>query len=256
VFLLPGTLWGASPTVAPPAGPCAVAGREPCSLDLHGPGAPKLSANCTVEPWSRYVQLVTPDGIVDSNRDGWFEAVVAIGLEPARGCGCVKFHIEFEEPFDHWTLDIGDSPTNDGYGGDAGTTPNEAEMQIDQKVLTVLTASRNRGRRGVESLLEWDVSMLAGHSADIEICDQFLAFEAPGVLAGNRPFRWKLQTPIEGLLYSFTPRPGAPHAMADGKSKDKGLYAGFNRVIYIPEPPRKFPRIGRGVRRVELALSP
>ena len=48
-----------------------------------------------------------------------------------------KFTLLYGEPPTFWTLDISDSPTGDGYGGDNGTTSYMAELQIRNKQLRI-----------------------------------------------------------------------------------------------------------------------
>lgn len=198
-----------------------------------------------------------PGRFVDSNKDGWWETVVEIALDPAKECGCVKLRIHFEDPVRDWSVNVGDSPTNDGYGGDAGTTNYAAEMEVRQGVLSVFTApSSNIGTLRFDKILEWNLPTLGGRHADVEICEQVLVFDMPGAFAGNRPLHWKLQTPTVGVLYSLAPRPGPP-GPEGAKKRDKGLYAGFNRVIHEADKAIKRPRrVGTGVRRVEITLSP
>jgi hypothetical protein len=64
----------------------------------------------------------------------WYSAVVRVDLAPP--CEEAEIAVEWEKPI-AWTLHIADSPTSDGYGGDAGTTPNNAEMWINQQIMWV-----------------------------------------------------------------------------------------------------------------------
>ena len=224
-------------------------------IDLHGPRAPSMSPDCSAEPWSRYVKPVLPGRFADSNKDGWWETVVEIALDPAKECGCVKLRIYFEDPVRDWSVDVGDSPTNNGMGGDAGTTNYAAEMQVYRGVLAVFTAaSPNLGTSRMDTILQMNLPPPGGRHADVEICDQVLVFDMPGAFAGNRPLHWTLQTPIFGHLFSLAPRAGLPEPEG-AKKKDKGLYTGFNRVVYEADNATE-PRIGTGVRRVEITLSP
>jgi len=251
-------LAAAAPEAGQSGDSCAAAGSSPCVMELHGPHAPSMSPNCSAEPWSRYLKLTLPGRFADSNKDGWWETVVEIALDPAKECGCVKLRIHFEDPVRDWSVNVGDSPTNNGLGGDAGTTNYAAELQVHKGVLAVFTvASPNLGPIRMDTILQWTLPPLGGRHADLEICEQALVFDMPGAFAGNRPLHWKLQTPIFGLLYSFAPRPGLP-GPEGAKKKDKGLYAGFNRVVYGADKatPNSPPRIGTGVRRVEITLSP
>ena len=172
-------------------------------------------------------------------------------------CWCI-IRIHFEDPVHDWSVNVGDSPTNNGLGGDAGTTDFAAEMQVMESILQVFTiASPRLAAKRMDTILEWNLPPLGGRHADLEICDQTLAFDMPGAYAGDRPLHWKIQTPVFGLLYSLAPRPG-PAAPEGAKKKDRGIYAGFNRVVYEADKAteKRKPRIGTGVRSVEITLSP
>jgi hypothetical protein len=67
---------------------------------------------------------------------GWNSAVVRLDL--AAPCSEAEITVEFDKPT-AWTVHIADSPTNDGYGGDAGTTLNNAEMWINQQIMWVVS---------------------------------------------------------------------------------------------------------------------
>jgi hypothetical protein len=248
-------LVAALPAAGQSDGPCAAAGRSPCVVELHGPSAPSMSPDCSAEPWSKYLTFKLPGRFADSNADGWWETVVGIALDPAKACSCVKLRVHFEHPVGDWSVNLGDSPTNDGYGGDAGTTNYAAEMYILRNLLSVCTAASPKlGMQRFDKILEWDLPSLGGRFADVEICDQVLAFHMPGALADDRPLQWKLQTPTIGALYSLAPRPGLP-GPEGAKKKDQGVYAGFNRVIHEAEK-NESPRFGTGVRRVEISVFP
>ena len=56
------------------------------------------------------------------------QAVVKVDFSgPYKG---VEVHLNYAKSPRLWTLDISDSPSGDGYGGDDGTTSNMAELQI------------------------------------------------------------------------------------------------------------------------------
>jgi hypothetical protein len=234
-----------------------VTGAKPCVLELHGPRAPSASASCLSEPWSRFVKLVQPKMFSDANKDGWYEAVLEITLDPAKDCGCATFHVTYDAPSYFFSVNIGDSPTNDGYGGDAGTTLDAAEMQIMSSHLAVFTSGRPRGGTSpIELLYESDLPPLTGRSIELEVCDQTLGFTLPAGKGNPEPLRWRLQTVNLGLLYSLAraPERGSPEdARTPGNNQ---IYAAFNRVVHIKDGAASHNRVGSGVKRVEISLSP
>jgi hypothetical protein len=58
------------------------------------------------------------------------QAVIKVNLDPIKGYSKVKLDITYGNDVTGWTLNIGDSSTNDGYGGDGDTQWNDAEFQI------------------------------------------------------------------------------------------------------------------------------
>lgn len=240
------------------SGPCPVREAAPCVIELHGPGSPSASASCTAEPWSRSLQLTLPTKWADSNKDGWWETVLRIPLDPARDCSCARFKIDFDAPGVGFHVNIGDSPTNNGYGGDAGTTHDSAETQILARRLSVFSSvpALAKGPTNLlDRLLDLDLPPLTGRTMNIEVCDQSLAVELSPGRGETKPLHWKLQTLNAGLLYALAPRhavEGTPAAPLE----DHAIYAAFNRVIHVLDGPPSNNRAGSAVRRVEIMLSP
>jgi len=71
---------------------------------------------------------------------GWYAARLRLDLAPP--CEEAEIVVEYDKPTG-FTLNIGDSPTNDAYGGDS-TTPNNAEMWINQQIMW-LASNRSPG---------------------------------------------------------------------------------------------------------------
>src|SRR5262249_47176401 len=243
---------------APPlSGPCPVTGAKPCVIELHGPRAPRASPSCLSEPWSRFVKLVQPKKFSDENKDGWYEAVLEITLNPAKDCGCAAFRVFYGARPEFFSVNIGDSPTNDGYGGDAGTTLDAAEMQILGSHLGVFTSGRPRGgNSAIDLLYESDLPPLAGRSVKLEVCDQTLGFTLPPGKGIPQPMRWRLQTVNQGLLYSLARAPEPGSSEETPVPGGNQIYAAFNRVIHVKDGPASHNRVGSGVQRVEISLSP
>lgn len=235
---------------APSQSPCPVTDREPCVITLAGPGAPSASAACSSESWSKLLSFTQPKRWVDSNQDGSWETVVEIQLDPTKNCGCARFKVFYGTEASKWTVHVGNSPTNNGHGGDEGTTSDTAEVHVGDHQLAVYTAAQSV-RRQVEKLLDSTLPPLAGRTLEIEVCDQSLGIEL--LPLGHEPAwpTWRLETLHSNLLFSLGPGNG-------GTAEETGgaIYAGFNRVIHQTTGAASHGRTGSGVRRVEISLTP
>jgi hypothetical protein len=149
-----------------------------------------------------------------------------------------------------FSVHLGNSPTNDGYGGDQGTTPDSAEAYLLERQLSVFTAVRAALPR-VDRLLDVVVPSLVNRTMEFEVCDQALGVEVLPDRPGVDPLKWRLETASSRLLFSLGPTPAA------GKRETGGsIYAGFNRVIHRTTGAASHARFGSGVRRVEISLIP
>lgn len=229
--------------------PCAAADAEPCTIRLRGPGAPGVSPACLVEPWSRYLDFTLPDRWADSNRDGWWETVLRIALDPVKECACAHFRVRFEDPVRDWTVDIGDSPTNNGYGGDDGTTPDAAEVQVLDRLLSVYSAVVP-GTDAVEMLQDMRLPPLGGRQMEFVVCDQSLEVELPSPPGAADPIRFKLETSRSRLLFAL-----ADTAKNNRRGNDHAIYAAFNRVVHARSAAPDRERVGSGVKLVEISLT-
>src|SRR5947199_6624052 len=59
---------------------------------------------------------------------GWKQAAIKI-VVPA-GCSQANVVVEYEGLPCGWTVDLGDSPTDNGFAGDSGSTPHNAELWV------------------------------------------------------------------------------------------------------------------------------
>jgi hypothetical protein len=220
-------------------------------LTLEGPGAPAASAACSSAAWSRFLRFTLPERFADPGRDGAWETVLEVHLDPAKDCGCARLRVSFGEAVSGWTVHLGDSPTNNGHGGDEGTTSDAAEMHVLERQVTVYTVAQ-AARRQVDRLLDVTVPPLGGRTVEIEACDQSLGFEIlPAAGEQASPSKWKLETLSAGLLFSLVPR-----EEREGQESGKVLYVAFNRVIHLVTGPASRTRVGSGVRRVGISLTP
>ena len=118
-----------------------------------------------------------------------------------------------------WTLDVSDSPTGDGYGGDAGTTSNMAEVQIHNRQMRIygnvlpgyLDASSNGGLliRTIDGFVN------KNSKAILDISDERLQWTRGNIndfLESKFLFTLNGQETVYGAV-------------------EHNLYIGFNRVI-------------------------
>jgi hypothetical protein len=185
--------------------------------------------------FSSCISVVTAP--TDTDGDGFREGVLKVTLDP-NGIGACRareacFILDYEGTPSGWTFNLGDSLTNNGFGGDSGTQDVwEAETQIVDEVLSVFGTQTS----STENLT---VQRLRLTDSSIKICvkDQFLSWGNPAGI---------LSTPNLQALYGLNgqadPGPG-------GVNFD--LYVGLNRVIFGPGG-----RIGGGLARVLITLSP
>jgi hypothetical protein len=127
-------------------------------------------------------------------------------------------------------VDIGDSPYDDGYGGNNGGPEKAAEVQVVNQLLSVF--DDNTGVYGqVDQLLTQQLSLING-SLKFGVANQILAVGQPRTI---------LQTPVTKLLFTLPDPadPGGPFT----------IYAGFNRVVYLGIHPE---RVGCGARFVTI----
>lgn len=183
----------------------AVAARAQCAggtyvLDLeHGTAMP------ATPPGALTVLSLAPTQ--NPSCSGGYAAVVRVDMQ---GCSEAILVVEWDKPI-AWTVHIADSPTSDGYGGDAGTTLNNAELWINQQILWVAS----NGTNGVSD------NELA--QENLELNDGAMKFEASNQrIAWGPPYN-VLETPHLKKLYAFpdTSNPAEGHY----------LYLGLNRVV-------------------------
>jgi len=128
------------------------------------------------------------------------------------------FEVTYDKQPTGWTVDICDSKSCDGYGGDAGHTSNAAEVEI---LNTGFNAYRNTLHGHPDStgeslrLFSKPVSISQGTTVSLEISNESLEWNFPnekGKLESDRLFTLNGQTPTYGTV-------------------DYDIYVAFNRVI-------------------------
>lgn len=139
---------------------------------------------------------------------GWYAALLRLDL--AAPCKEAEITVEWDKPI-AWTVHIADSPTNDGYGGDAGTTLYNAELWINQQILWVAS---NRAPGGNDNELAQENLDLNYGALKFVVKNQSISWGPPYNV---------LETPGTKKLFAF-PDPSNP---AEGSF----LYVGLNRVV-------------------------
>jgi hypothetical protein len=152
----------------------------------------------------------------------WKQAVLKVAIPAA--CTQANIDVEYEGLPSNWSLDIGDSPTNDGFAGDAGTTDHDAELWI----------------------LGEDMSLANGGAAP----DNPLILQHLSLTDGAMKFVVKNQFVSWGQPYGFAQAPASKNLFAIPDTSvpaadQRAIYVGLNRVIFGPGA-----RTGCGARRV------
>jgi len=163
---------------------------------------------------------------------GLQSAVVKVNVP--EGCSGVSGWVEYEGVPEGWTLNIGDSLTNNGFGGDSGTLPagQNAELQILNEELTVFGAisAPPNDRQILQTLALKDGGLR------VNVKDQFVSWSQGYT---------ELATPEHDRLFFLPEDPG--------EGEDRTLYVGLNRVIH-PFGAANGNRNGCGLRRALLTI--
>jgi len=151
----------------------------------------------------------------------WMEARVEIDLKPPAGSPAgtparvAHIAVAYEgKPF-QWTINVGDSPTNNGFGGNSGDPEHAAEIQVLEQVVSVYSDPQIPGK--VDLILRQEVALTDG-SLQFTVTDQKVTIGQPSVT---------LQTSVPTNLLFWLPDPKlSPQDPALYK-----IYAAFNRVV-------------------------
>ena len=179
----------------------------------------------------------------DSDGDGWLETVLKINLhDPALSnpYSFAQFRISYDRAPEGMTVNIGDSATNDGGTGDAGTQSNDAELQVGAlrgsggPYGTLSVFGNDNAPPGSKTVAQ--VPNVAGLVSDL-----FLT-------VGNNYAAWDDGNGTQGSASS--PYLFALNGQADSEGPvNYDIYASFNRVIGGTH------RLGSGVSQVTVCLS-
>jgi len=138
---------------------------------------------------------------------------MVVKIDIPAGCTAASLDAEYEGLPQAWTLNIGDSPTNDGFAGDAGSTVHNAEAWVLGENFSVANASGNPA--AIDNPLVTEHFALTDSAVKFLVKDQFLSWGAPYGL---------VQSPNNKLLFAI---PDTTVVAPDQRS----IYVGLNRVI-------------------------
>lgn len=188
-----------------------------CYVDLNIGGG-------TTCPQISVFTSVTTHPAATTCTGGSFQSAL-VEVEVPADCAGIAVWVEYQGDPQGWTVNIGDSETNDGFGGDAGTLPagQNAEVQVLDEILTVFNAADNPA--DVDTLATQHLALRDG-ALNFVVEDQYLSWGQQYTA---------LQTPDLERLFFLPSGPVAP--------ENRTLYVGFNRTINNPG------RIGCGARR-------
>lgn len=143
---------------------------------------------------------------------GWFKTTLRLDI-PAT-CSKAIVQVAFEgDPID-WSLNIGNSPSNDGFGGDGGNNGgHNAELWILGDTLAVANASANPAL--IDNPLLTEGVALKDGSLKFVVMNQAISWGQPYSL---------LQAPASKNLFAI-PNPDVPTA------DSRAIYVGINSVV-------------------------
>jgi hypothetical protein len=153
--------------------------------------------------------------------------ILKLDIEIPETCSAAVIWLQYEGEPSGWTLNVGDSPTNNGFGGDAGSTVHNGELQVLDDNLAFYNAA------GVPEEVD-------------QLTSQTLALRdgALNVVVSNQHVSWS--QPYGSLDSAGLERLFAvPDMTADGRK----IYLGVNRVVSGTS------RLGCGARRVMVTFE-
>jgi hypothetical protein len=134
-----------------------------------------------------------------------------------------QFEIQtIADPLQGWCVHLGDSPSNDGFGGDAGQYASNAELQINGDNGGLLLYGREvtdaAGKTNNPLLLAESETLKPASSLNLQLKDQKLSWDAGKRKKGEK---------ISPEMFDLSDTPDAK----SGKPNDKQLFIAFNRLI-------------------------
>ena len=189
------------------------------------PRPQKRAVSCTINVdggWNdcgdiSAVGYIDMEGAYGRRADG--QALMMLTLDPRRtGYSRVRFDVTYRETPDGLTVNIGDSPSNSGYGGDGGDQSNDAELQMINGELAVYGNDYTPSRKTTDGHRQIDYFedvVRSGETVSFEISnEQLIVDSAAGYEEVNSSY-----------LYALAGQP-------DGEGRSNyDIFAAFNRTI-------------------------
>ncbi len=153
-----------------------------------------------------------------------------------------RFEITYNTTPTGWTVNIGDSATNDGWGGDAGTQTRDAEMQVLGTSLSVYGSDLYSPPGGLYA--SFSNVATSAYPLIIDVQTEYLKWS---VYSYSREISSTCNSPdSECALFAL----GYPSLQVESEGPvNDDLYAAFNRVINGTY------RVGSGVSQVKITLD-
>lgn len=176
-----------------------------CYVDLNLAGG----AICNPQVFTNVA--IQQNGAATTCLDSYQSAVVEV--EVPNDCTGVHVWVEYHGVPQGWTVNIGDSQTNGGFGGDFGSLPEgqNAEVQVLDEILTVFNASSTP--IPVDPVATQHLSLRDG-ALNFVVQNQYLSWGQPYTA---------LATPDLQQLFFLPASPTAP--------ANRTIYVGLNRTI-------------------------
>jgi hypothetical protein len=181
-----------------------------------------LVSGISSTPKPAAITLTTNPVLIGSAYPGWMRAGLKINMSEFKQA---NFVLEYEGVPEGHTVDIGDSPTNDGWGGDAGSA-SCAEVHIVSQNVLIYGKAYAPGHVHQFAALH---DSLEDGALKVVVRDKFVSVGQPHFQVQNAEM---FQLP-------------------DGTNPDRStIYAAFNSVIT-----QRKDRYGKGLRRVMITLQ-
>jgi hypothetical protein len=208
---------------------------------------PQLVARASTEASGGPFRIVTEPPLRNDLADDFFETVLKITFKgPSWDCTEAHITVIFEGEPSGWTVNIGDSMSNNGAGGDSAHQSRDSELWIrhetphnpNYRTLTVVSSDHSAPLPPYNQRIWTQEMELTEGAIQFVVADMFFSWGPPyGFLNADN---W------QGLF------------ALDGQDDFEGpvnydIYAGFNRVIWPWPGPAS--RLGTGVEMVIVELK-